>query len=347
MEKITRDNYEAFFLDYIEGRLDPTAIKELELFLEQNPELKSDLLETEQVYLETEEYLFNEKNNLKKFTFGSQQINSNTFNDFCIASYENILPENKRDELTNYLQTNPDLFPEYIAFGKTYLHPEIIAYPEREKLYRERQVAWFRNKYHYLWMSAAASVAILAGVYFGNITSNKGAHQIEIATVVSQPETINKLPVKQPEIKKTVTNAPVAHKISKIKSRPVEIRIPDSIAEPIFRELAPSQIAALAAKIDVSSENSGDRIQSLDNFMNNETDKVISESNEDMRYVLEGTDDLKKRKLLWIVETSLKNINKVANTNIALAHRDNASGQMESLKVKALLFSYEWKRKKK
>ncbi|MBC8005772.1 MAG: hypothetical protein H7X84_09885, partial [Verrucomicrobia bacterium] len=41
--KITRDNYEAFFLDYLEGNLEETLIDQFLDFLEKNPDLKEEL----------------------------------------------------------------------------------------------------------------------------------------------------------------------------------------------------------------------------------------------------------------------------------------------------------------
>ena len=43
MEKITTYNYEAFYLDYLEGNLDENAQVMLFTFLDANPVLKSEL----------------------------------------------------------------------------------------------------------------------------------------------------------------------------------------------------------------------------------------------------------------------------------------------------------------
>ncbi len=54
MEKITRHNYEAFFLDYLEGNLSEELHTELKTFLAQNPDLALELEEFENVALEPE-----------------------------------------------------------------------------------------------------------------------------------------------------------------------------------------------------------------------------------------------------------------------------------------------------
>ncbi|MCH2215983.1 MAG: hypothetical protein MK086_12505 [Flavobacteriales bacterium] len=54
MEKITRDNYEAFFLDFLEGSLDDDQRAEFEKFLELHPDLASELDEYEDFSLSPE-----------------------------------------------------------------------------------------------------------------------------------------------------------------------------------------------------------------------------------------------------------------------------------------------------
>ena len=63
---ITRDNYESFFLDYLEGSLDPSMMEQMHAFLERNPDLKAEMEEFEQVSLIADPVLFMEKEKLKK-----------------------------------------------------------------------------------------------------------------------------------------------------------------------------------------------------------------------------------------------------------------------------------------
>lgn len=63
---INKYNYEAFFLDFIEGNLSPENRKELFEFLGKHPEYKSELNYFNPVYLETEEAVYTGKAHLKK-----------------------------------------------------------------------------------------------------------------------------------------------------------------------------------------------------------------------------------------------------------------------------------------
>ena len=49
--KINQHNYETYLLDYIEGRLDPHTIAELESFLATHPELKKPYYTFQNIYL--------------------------------------------------------------------------------------------------------------------------------------------------------------------------------------------------------------------------------------------------------------------------------------------------------
>ncbi|MDR0972139.1 MAG: hypothetical protein LBM25_07135 [Bacteroidales bacterium] len=62
MKKITKDNYPAYFIDFIEGKLSKEEEKTLEDFLEENPKLKEELQEySPEIYLKAEENIHYEK----------------------------------------------------------------------------------------------------------------------------------------------------------------------------------------------------------------------------------------------------------------------------------------------
>ncbi|MFM9985342.1 MAG: hypothetical protein ACKVOK_08935 [Flavobacteriales bacterium] len=66
---IDRNNYEVFFLDYIEGRLSPEMVEELQIFLALNPDLDEELRGIDQSVLSYNEEIFDQKDSLKKPEF--------------------------------------------------------------------------------------------------------------------------------------------------------------------------------------------------------------------------------------------------------------------------------------
>ena len=64
--KITRENYESFFIDYLDGFLDEKLIDDFIEFLQQNPDLKEELSLFENVSVDAENISFDKKDQLFK-----------------------------------------------------------------------------------------------------------------------------------------------------------------------------------------------------------------------------------------------------------------------------------------
>ncbi len=85
--KINRKNYETYFLDYIENRLDKQSITELKTFLSLHPQLSKELEEYgEQLKITAESLVCPDKESLKKLQFATIQINEKNFD---IKLYKN------------------------------------------------------------------------------------------------------------------------------------------------------------------------------------------------------------------------------------------------------------------
>ena len=66
---ITRDNYESFFMDYLEGNLEENLIDQFLDFLKQNPDLKEELHLFEEVSLPVEYIVVQEKKSPDAYFF--------------------------------------------------------------------------------------------------------------------------------------------------------------------------------------------------------------------------------------------------------------------------------------
>jgi hypothetical protein len=115
MEKISRNNYEIFFLDYLEGNLDPLKTEELFSFLILHPDLKKELDDYEMITLDNNKEEFENKDILKKFDF-TNELNDFNFEQFCVAYFEGDLNEVQKARLDKHLTSNPDkskIFEQY------------------------------------------------------------------------------------------------------------------------------------------------------------------------------------------------------------------------------------------
>jgi len=128
MSKINFNNYEAYYLDYLEGNLSPKDIEQLFLFLNQNPELKSDLENFELIQLNANLEVSYDKEKLH------QDINENNVEDYIIASIEQEIEYGDATELAAYLNNSFEAKTLAERYRKTVLSKPSITFPDKKQL---------------------------------------------------------------------------------------------------------------------------------------------------------------------------------------------------------------------
>lgn len=150
---ITRDNYEAYFLDYLEGNLQENMIDEFLDFLEQHPDLKEELMQFENIRLPEEQLVFEAKEQLYRSPGNDQPA----FDRQAVAYMEGDLDEQERAGFEAWLAKEPGLKKEYELFAKTRLEADnTIVYHHKKTLYRKTGTTIFLN-----WAARAAAVLVL------------------------------------------------------------------------------------------------------------------------------------------------------------------------------------------
>ena len=98
MERISIFNYEAFYLDFLEGNLSEEDHALFLLFLEENPELK--VVDEDLPALELEQPFMDDtfKNSLKQPLL-SEKITNLNYEYFLISQAEGLLSEEKENEI--------------------------------------------------------------------------------------------------------------------------------------------------------------------------------------------------------------------------------------------------------
>jgi hypothetical protein len=157
---ITRYNYEEYFIDYIEGKLDAREEDELFQFLTLNPDLKkeTDMMSDTSLSVEPGDEVFRNKFKLYKEKYDSAA----TFDYYAIAYTEGDLAKNEESEFINYLYNNPEKRELISLFNKSKLCPdETIIFHHKNKLYRHKKVKSF-----IIWTSGiAAALTIFLLIY--------------------------------------------------------------------------------------------------------------------------------------------------------------------------------------
>jgi len=155
--KITRTNYESWFLDFLEGNLDPSLRVEFQAFLKQNPDLEEELDMGDIIKLLTNKTIqFNGKEQLKK----SASLSQNEFEDQAVAYYEGDLSNTERLNFEIFLANNPAKAVDVEKFAKLKLTADqSIVFDNKNHIKR-------RGRVIPLFIKAVSVAAVLLLAFF-------------------------------------------------------------------------------------------------------------------------------------------------------------------------------------
>jgi Skp family chaperone for outer membrane proteins len=150
--KITRSNYEEWFLDFLDGNLQPSMMGEFQAFLKENPDLETELEMADSPILEAnKEIRLDSKSELKK-TIDSQEFD---FEEQVVAYHEGDLLLSERIKFEAILSENTDKAETAKQFGKLKLIADkSIVYPAKNQLKKSVVILP-------LWLKVASVAAIL------------------------------------------------------------------------------------------------------------------------------------------------------------------------------------------
>ncbi|MBL4861934.1 MAG: hypothetical protein JKY09_02810 [Crocinitomicaceae bacterium] len=199
MERISIFNYEAFYLDYLEGKLSKGDVDMLRTFFEEYPEcrLEDNDLPT---LIRDNSVVFENKASLMQ-TDDNAAITLENVEHFLIAEAEGVLRSDKQSELNAFIVTHPDLEKDRARYGTVYLSPDnSITFSEKASLKRKKTIV--------LWpyIAGAVAAAIVAFVFLMN-----GMNNVETpVNVIAEKE------VESPEIKEEKGTTPIRERQEKI-----------------------------------------------------------------------------------------------------------------------------------
>ncbi|MBN2350882.1 MAG: hypothetical protein JXJ22_18740 [Bacteroidales bacterium] len=159
---ITRENYEIFLIDYIDGKLDTVKAAELLVFLSENPDIEDDFNNLERINITPAEPGCFNTSFLKKDLNDVKEITSKNYEEFIIAKFENDLNPDDIKRIDEFISNNPKYEQDVISFKKVFLSPDsTIQYKDKHKLKKSIPVFRVYSKYIYLAASVAAAVLLL------------------------------------------------------------------------------------------------------------------------------------------------------------------------------------------
>jgi hypothetical protein len=161
---ITRENYQAFFLDYHEGNLTSGQIAELMDFLVENPDLKEEFDETDLVYLdEANHEVFSHKDYLKIPL--DTTINGPIEDKHLIAWHEGDLSDEEEKMVMEAISEDSNLERDFNLYRLTKLKSDLtITYRGKSSL--KHFILGFKPGIIRNLAAAAAVLAFLSTLYF-------------------------------------------------------------------------------------------------------------------------------------------------------------------------------------
>ena len=255
---ITPENYEEFFILYMDGELSKEQMAEVDKFVNTHPHLKIEL----QILLSTK--LPPEEMSINKEELFSSSMNKAYEEEQLLSFMDNELTPEERTELNKKISQNTQLQINYSTLLKAKLDPsENINYPYKKELYRKtnRRIAYVP----FLRIAAVIIVIAIGLIIFENRSAVKrddstaGIKKNNTPNVPAQPTTkkgipnitapVKDLPVTTTtSVKQNITNKS-SNTLSKIQKKDLQKLIPAVNNQPVKDDIA------LRPSLEISEKN--------------------------------------------------------------------------------------------
>ena len=221
--KITRHNYEEYFILYLDNELSSADRREVELFVQQNPDLKAelDILFQSQLPVDTD-VVFNGKESLLKSE--SASIKEDNYEEWLLSYIDNELPNAEKTMLEKFVAERPALKKELEVLQKTKLQPENIVFGDKSILYRREEkvrviaINWRR-------IAIAASLVLAVGTAAVVLFKSNEEKPADIANVENRkvvPAQQNSTPA-SPAVKEEIQDTdPAEQPLAVVPAEPIQ-----------------------------------------------------------------------------------------------------------------------------
>lgn len=346
---ITRENYEAFVIDYLDGKLDPVQSAELINFLSQNPDLEEEFNEFETVRIDSSEEMKPDKEKLKKDFSDIQKINDGNFDEFCVAKFEGDLIENDEIRLKEYLKEHPEKQKDLTLYSKIYLSPDYnIKYSEKNSIKKASPFVRRKNLLLYASSIAAAILLFMLLIYIPGkdregISDIRVAENITEKSISPQKEYEKNIEVTE----KLIPEAKIFQPVKDIKNEQIAVRIPENLNEDnavdkreSLEYLTPinPQLIAVAENTDLMMYKEINTTGNLygNRYMLNEVAEQEAEITNDIRVY--GI-NISKINIWRLAEAGIKGFNYLTESEVLLSKQMSEEGKIVAFAINSETFS--------
>jgi len=172
---ITRNNYEEFFLLYVDNELSAAERQAVEEFVGANPDLREEWELTLQCRIAPDEQIvFGGKDALRLSATAPAIIHTGNHEEYFIAYIDGELDGTSRDLVEEYLRLHPTLLPEFIVLQQATFTPDLsIVFPDKESLYKKEKD---RRFILLPWGRIAAAAITVGAIVLLIFRSGQGTH---------------------------------------------------------------------------------------------------------------------------------------------------------------------------
>ncbi len=237
---ISKNNYEAFFLDFHEGNLSDELRNEVQAFVDSNPDLKEEFESFEVILLIENPIVFSGKEKLKRNT-----ITEFNYKTWFVAYEENDLNEKDRKQVEQFLASNPGYKSEVEILKQAKVLPDLtIRFKNKSSLKKGGAVIP-------MWVRFAAAACLVIGLISYFVIQQKPKQ--ELVTDHNLQNTAPVISNEQTPIEKIKTVAEGEKEVIEKNNQPKKNRKP-SLKKEIQKE-AEEKLAKLDSIQVIQNEN--------------------------------------------------------------------------------------------
>ena len=159
---ITRDNYEMYFVMYVDNELSAADRKAVERFVQQNPDLEEELVMLQQSVLRADDNIvFEQKELLFKDSDTAVLINEHNCEEYFVLYGDDELTNEEKEKVEQFVYKHPQYQAEFELIQQVKLVPDkALTFPDKTYLYRTEEDDSRVIAFPW-WRFSAAAVALL------------------------------------------------------------------------------------------------------------------------------------------------------------------------------------------
>ena len=270
---INRDNYESWFLLYIDAELSAEEQQEVEAFAAAHPDLKAELDLLLDTRLTDDTPVVFDKSSLLRSEYTA--INSSNCEEHFLLYVDEELDATEKAAVETFVLQHPEKQEAFTLLKQTKLQPEQISFPDKASLYREEQKE--RPVIFMQWRRLAVAAALIGmAVLVWTVIPQDQITQSSVAGTTVPVQSGNNATQRSTDASSSATNQVVAEEQTFAANKTInqsnqqQIRFANDVAEknttlPVTNDLLNRQEDVIASVTDDSKTGTQANINNTTN----------------------------------------------------------------------------------